>query len=132
MKKLIFLSLLLAFTQLGASNVQYSAHHGNPYAQYDLGLQYKYSSATTRNFKEAFKWLHKAALKGHISAQYEFALMFHYGQGVRKNADLARLWFSRSAKKGHPKAEDILYRFYSASKPNYYRGTDMRYSKISK
>ena len=132
MKKLIFLFTISIFTQVSATNVQQiksAARYGNIYAQYDLGIRYKYLQQTPKNLHKAFKWLHKAGLKGHSLSQYELALMFHYGQGVRQNAELARLWFTRAAKRGHPKAQEILYRFYSAKKPQYFRTSQSRFSR---
>ena len=120
MKKLIFIFSISIFTQLFATNIKHIetvARYGNVYAQYDLGIRYKYAKDTHKNLHKAFNWLHKSAIKGHILSQYELALMFHYGQGIRQNAELARLWFTRAAKRGHPKAQEILYRFYSAKKP---------------
>ena len=121
MKKLIFLFSMSIFTHLSATNIQQiksAARYGNVYAQYNLGLRYKYAKDIPKNLHKAFSWLHKAALKGHSLSQYELGLMFHYGHGVRQNAELARLWFTRAAKRGHPKAQDVLYRFYSAKKPS--------------
>ena len=132
MKKLIFLFLISILTHLSATNIQQvksAARYGNVYAQYDLGVQYKYSQQTPENLHRAFNLLHKAALKGHILSQYELALMFHYGQGVRQNTELARLWFTRAAKRGHPKAQEILYRFYSAKKPQYFVTSKSRFSR---
>ncbi len=133
MKKVILLSLFLVFTQLDATNVQRIDNHReykNVYTQYNMGLRFKHATPTRINQQNAFKYLHKSALKGHVLAQYELALMFHYGKGVRQNAELARLWFTRAAKKGHTKAQDILYRFYSAKKPRYNQLSGARYSQI--
>ncbi len=132
MKKLIFLFSISIFTQLYATNIQQiknAARYGNVYAQYDLGIRYKYARQTPKNLSKAFNLLHKSALKGHSLSQYELGLMFHYGQGVRQNAELARLWFTRAAKRGVPKAQEILYRFYSAKKPQYYRTSQLRFSQ---
>ncbi len=132
MKKLIFLFSISIVTQLSATNIeqiQRAARYGNVYAQYDLGLRYKYARQTPDNLYKAFNWLHKAAIKGHSLSQYELALMFHYGQGVRQSAELARLWFTRAAKRGHPKAQEILYRFYSAKKPQYFGTSQIRFSR---
>ena len=131
MKKLLILSILFAVTALNAtgySQLAMDAKHGNALAQYTLGLQYK--NAKKQNVKDAFRWMHKSALKGYRPAQYEFALMFHYGIGVRRNADLARLWFKRAAKQGEKRAKMVLYRFYAGKKiePNS-RKTYPRYSQ---
>jgi len=131
MKKLIFL-FLISFIQLSATNIQQiksAARCGNIYAEYDLGIRYKYARQIPKNLHKAFTLLHKAALKGHTLSQYELGLMFHYGQGVRQNAELARFWFTRAAKRGHYKAQDILYRFYSAKKPSYLKINQLRFSQ---
>ncbi len=115
MKNIFILSILFACTMLNAnsySTLAVAAQNGNALAQYNLGLHYK-----NKNPRDAFRWMHKSALKGYRPAQYEFALMFHYGIGVKHNSDLARLWFKRAAKKGETRAKIVLYRFYSAKMP---------------
>ena len=119
MKKILILSIFLAYTMLNAnsysnSTLVLSAQNGNAIAQYNLGLHYKNSK--NKNPRDAFRWMHKSALKGYRPAQYEFALMFHYGIGVKQNSDLARLWFKRAAKKGETRAKIVLYRFYAGKK----------------
>ncbi|HIP50782.1 MAG TPA: sel1 repeat family protein [Campylobacterales bacterium] len=111
MKKKIILSLCLVFTALNANNFGHQA-------QYTHNIQDKLS---------AFKYYHKSASKGYSTSQYELALMFHYGLAVRQNEALARLWFKRAARKGHIKAQSILYRFYSAKKPEYFPTQGTRY-----
>jgi TPR repeat protein len=131
MKKKIILSLCFLFTTLNANNFKnlaHSAQYGNVYAQYNLATQYKKTSHSKQDLLKAFKWYHKSAIKGHSASQYQLALMFHYGSGVRQNAELARLWFTRASKKGHPKARSVLYRFYSAKKPQYFPANRARYS----
>ena len=117
MKKICILSILLLCTTLNAnsySTLAVTAQKGNALAQYNLGLHYKNSK--DQNLRDAFRWMHKSALKGYRPAQYEFALMFHYGIGVKQNSDLARLWFKRAAKKGETRAKIVLYRFYAGKK----------------
>lgn len=123
MKKKIILSLCFLFTALNANNFKnlaQSAHYGNVYSQHTLATQYKKKSKGKHDLKKAFKWYHRSALKGYSASQYQLALMFHYGKGVRQNAELARLWFTRASKKGHPKAQSVLYRFYSAKRPQLF------------
>jgi len=117
MKKIFILYILLLSTTLNAnsySRLAILAQNGNAVAQYNLGLHYKNSKE--KNPRDAFRWMHKSALKGYRPAQYEFALMFHYGIGVKQNSDLARLWFKRAAKKGERRAKIVLYRFYAGKK----------------
>jgi TPR repeat protein len=114
MKKIFILCMLLGFLNLNATSFQRLvsvAQGGNPQAQYNLGMFYKNNK---KDFSQAFRWIHKSALKGYVPAQYEFALMFHYGTGVRQNSQLARLWFNRAGKRGDLRAKSILYRFYKA------------------
>jgi len=119
MKKIYILFIFILSSNLQALNSQnivLLAERGNPHAQYDLGLLYKNNK---KDFRHAFIWMHKSALKGYMPAQYEFALMFHYGLGVRQNSELAQLWFTRAARRGDSRAKSILYRFYSGKKINY-------------
>ena len=132
MKNLIFTFLIFSVTELLATNIEQmkrAVNQGNIYAQYDLGIRYKYAKEVPKNLYKAFNLLHKSALKGHSLSQFELALMFHYGQGVRQNTELARLWFTRASKRGHPKAQEILYRFYSAKKPQYLRNSPLKFSQ---
>jgi len=117
MKKIFILYILLISTTLNAnsySRLAVLAQNGTALAQYNLGLHYQNSKE--QNPRDAFRWMHKSALKGYRPAQYEFALMFHYGIGVKQNSDLARLWFKRAAKKGERRAKIVLYRFYAGKK----------------
>jgi len=117
MKKIFILYILFVYTTLNANSslrLSVLAQNGDAIAQYKLGLHYKNSKE--KNLKDAFRWMHKSALKGFPPAQYEFALMFHYGIGVKQNSDLARLWFKRAAKKGERRAKTVLYRFYAGKK----------------
>ena len=112
MKTILILSIIL-LTSLNAVNFQTLslATQKNAIFEYSLGLRSKH-----QNVKDAFKWMHKSALKGYAPAQYEFALMFHYGAGVRQNFELAKLWFRRASQNGEPRAKTILYRFYAGEK----------------
>ena len=112
MKTVLIISILLLIG-LNANNYP-EVQNGNAQNQYNLGLHYKNSK--NKNLREAFRWMHKSALKGYSPAQYEFALMFHYGIGVRQNFDLARLWFRRASRNGDPRAKTVLYRFYAGKK----------------
>jgi TPR repeat protein len=131
MKKKIILSLCLVFTSLNANNFKnlaQSAHYGNVYAQHNLATHYKKVARSQQDLRKDFKSHHKSAIKGYSTSQYQLALMFHYGSGVRKNTELARLWFTRASKKGHPKAQSVLFRFYSAKKLQDYPAQKARYS----
>jgi len=118
MKKTIILITLLTITTLNANNYQKRYIHNG------VSNHISYQ----KNVRSGFNNVHKAALKGDSHSQYSLALMFHYGKGIRQNAELARLWFTRAAKKGHPQAQTVLYRFYSAKKPQYLSRQASRYT----
>jgi len=131
MKKTIILIMAFTFTTLSASNVknmEQTGQYGNVYTQYNFALKYKNAPKAQRDLRNAFKLFHKSALKGYSLSQYELGLMFHYGEGVHQNVELARLWLTRAAKKGHPQAQLVLYRFYSAKKPQVLRTQASRYT----
>jgi len=112
MKIIFILSILLLIGSYGKSNLV--RENSSAKKQYYLGLEYKNSE--NKNLRDAFKWMHRSAMKGYLPAQYEFALMFHYGMGVRQNFELARLWFNRASKQGDLRAKKVLYRFYAGEK----------------
>ena len=112
MKTLLILSILFLIGL--EANSHQEMRNGTAVTQYRMGLHYK--DPKSQNLKDAFRWMHKSALKGYAPAQYEFALMFHYGIGVRQNFELARLWFKRASENGEPRAKMVLYRFYAGKK----------------
>jgi len=118
MKKTIILTTLLTLTTLNANNYQ-SRYRNHIVSNYTMNQ---------KNIRSSFNKVHKAALRGDSYSQYNLALMFHYGNGIRQNVELARLWFTRAAKRGHPKAQTVLYRFYSAKKPQYLSHQASRYT----
>ena len=117
MKRIVILSLLTLCVA-----------HATNYQQSYLSYHTSNYTLKKQNNLQHFNRVHKAAIKGDSRAQYRLALMFHYGEGVRQNVELARLWFTRAAKRGHHQAQDVLYRFYSAKKPQYLRGEASRYT----
>ena len=117
MRKIIILTTLLTLTTVNANNYQSSYSH----------LIVPNDTIKQQYMRNSFNKLHKAALRGDSHSQYSLGLMFHYGNGIRQNAELARLWFTRAAKKGHAQAQIILYRFYSAKKPQYLSRQASRY-----
>jgi len=108
----MIISILLLIS-LNANNYQ-RFQHANAIEQYNLGLHLKNSK--NKNLREAFRWIHKSALRGYPPAQYEFGMMFHYGVGVRQNLELARLWLRRASHRGEYRAKTVLYRFYAGKK----------------
>lgn len=57
------------------------ADYDDAYAQHMVGWLYNNGKGTTRNYREAFKWLSKAANQGNVSAMNELAILYENGNG---------------------------------------------------
>ena len=112
MKYILFLALIamtgLACTAQGgttdpcaraARRDQYckvwKALQGDAQAQLSLGEMYTQS----KNYTEAFKWYHKAAVQGYADAQYNLGVMYDQGYGTPKNDVKAYMWLNLGASK---------------------------------
>lgn len=88
-----------------------SAEMGNPFAQYDLGLMYEYSSGL-ENHEEALKWfgesipaIRRLAEKGNVEAQKKLGDIYYYGDAVEKDLSEAAKWTLKAAEQGDPEAQ---------------------------
>ncbi len=70
-----------------------AAEQGNRAAQYFLGLMYARGDGLEQDFKQAYKWLHKAAMGGHPKAMYHLGMMYVNGDGVEEDVVRAQEWF---------------------------------------
>lgn len=119
MKKIITVTLLFCSTIVHA-NIQSYVENSTFIENKNISLPTLHAyQEKSYQLRTAFTHCHKSAKKGSVSAKYELGLMFHYGVGVRQNLELARLWLTRASKNGHPKAQSILYRFYSIGKNDH-------------
>lgn len=84
------------------------ASMGDLNAQYNLGIMY----VSREQHKYAFRWFHKAALRGHAGAEYNLGVLYYNGTGVERDYENAAHWFRRSAESGHPDAMFQLGRLY--------------------
>jgi TPR repeat protein len=73
------------------------AHHGDAGAQSWLGVGYEQGRFGKIDFKEALKWLRKAAAQGDPDAQDMLGQMYEDGEGVRQNYVLAAKWYRKAA-----------------------------------
>ncbi|MCH1429885.1 MAG: sel1 repeat family protein [Chlamydiales bacterium] len=71
-------------------------------------------SGQSKDFKEAFKWFHRAAKKGNIEAQYKLGMMYFNAKGTVRDYHLAFVWYRRAAQKGYAKAQNALGYMYEA------------------
>lgn len=80
------------------------AEAGVMLSQADLGVLLLDDSYEGHDFKEAAKWLERAAEQGHINAAYNLGLMYYQGDGVEKNLIKAQGWLEKVAFKKDKRA----------------------------
>tara|TARA_B100000959_G_scaffold136151_1_gene143114 strand:- start:38 stop:601 length:564 start_codon:yes stop_codon:yes gene_type:complete len=89
-----------------------SAELGDADAQFFLGDFYYFGGiwrvGWKVDFKEAFKWYHKAADQSHGSARTRIGAMYQYGQGVDQDFKKAIKWFRLAADQGNKDAKENL------------------------
>jgi TPR repeat protein len=56
---------------------------GDINAQFNIAMMYGTGSYVKENKREAFNWLHKSAMNGHVQAKYLMGVSFKQGTGVR-------------------------------------------------
>lgn len=91
------------------------AEHGDPIAQFSLGMLYSQGPSALRDDVQAAKWFRKAAehgYQGSAEAQFMLGLMYRAGQGVPKNHIEAAKWFRVAAQQGNPNAQYELGTIY--------------------
>ncbi|MXZ01536.1 hypothetical protein F4Y93_13180, partial [Candidatus Poribacteria bacterium] len=81
------------------------SEHGNPMAQYNLGVIYSHGYQVDRNLKTAAEWYQKAADQGYARAQNELGLIYLEGKGVEKNVKEATKLFKTAADQGYSPAQ---------------------------
>ena len=62
-----------------------------------LGTAYEQGRIGTTDYREAFKWLRKAAEQGHPDAQVCLGQMYEDGELVSQNYALAAKWYRKAA-----------------------------------
>jgi hypothetical protein len=72
------------------------AQHGDVGAQFWLGAGYEQGWFGKADFREALKWLRKAAAHGDPDAQNTLGQMYEDGEGVEQNYALAAKWYLKA------------------------------------
>ncbi len=80
------------------------AEHGNPDAQFRLGLMYREGNGAPKDDKQAVVWLSKSAEQGQLEAQENLGFSYAKGQGVERDWVQADKWFSIAAALGKESA----------------------------
>ena len=71
--------------------------HGDPEAQFCLGVAYDENWYGTTDPQLAAKWIEKAAARGHPDAQATLGQMYKDGRGVEQNYAIAAEWYRKAA-----------------------------------
>lgn len=66
-------------------NWQPLAQHGDPKAQFNLGLMYEKGQGVPQNYSEATYWYRRSAEQGDPGAQYNLSIMYQHNRGVARN-----------------------------------------------
>ena len=72
--------------------IKKQAEQGDREAQCKIGFR----CYNSHKYKEAYKWLRKAAEQNHFSAQQYLGYCYYSGLGVEKNEDEAAKWFDKA------------------------------------
>ncbi len=94
------------------------AVHGNPSAQFTLGLAHIRGTGVPRDHREGVKWLRRAARQGHSGAQLNLGVAFALGKGVRQGDMQAYMWFSLAAEGGVERAIDYCLKLVKRMEPD--------------
>lgn len=83
-------------------------------AFYNIGNIYFHGvpDVIMQDYKEAFKWFMKAALKDDSESQYMIGVMYNDGLGVLKDVNKAIEWYQKSSDKGYVDAKYALALLY--------------------
>ena len=84
-----------------------------PVAQNTLGTMYKGGHGVKQDYKEAMRWLRRAAEQGFASAQYNLGGMYDEGKGVKQDFTEAVKWYRCAAEHGHVDAQFNLGATYA-------------------
>ncbi|MGN0884524.1 MAG: caspase family protein [Candidatus Spyradosoma sp.] len=115
---LILMALACAFAAVPAYAEQYTpeqirewraaANRGEAWAQYNLGLCYKFGNGVEKDLREAVRWFRRAAEQGDAQAQFNLGACYANGEGVEEDLFEAWHWFSLAADQGYSNAKEAL------------------------
>ena len=83
------------------------AEHGDPRAQFFLGIMYNDGQGVLKNYAEASKLYRLAAKQGMREAQFSLGVMYGFGRGVPQDDVFAHMWFNIVGANGHTKAAEL-------------------------
>ena len=86
-------------------------------AQNNLGVKYEKGQGVEQDFKEAVKWLRKAADQGLAGAQSNLGYIYANGKGVEQNFATGYAWWNIAATNGDQNAKKGLPQVAKAMTP---------------
>ena len=108
------------------NNLILKAKQGDVMSQYRLGWCYYWAyNGFEQDYKQAVKWLEKAAEQGYIYAQYKLAGCYYEGRGVDEDNAEAVKWYTKAAEQGYGVAQHMLAVCYHHG----YKGVEKDYRK---
>lgn len=90
------------------SELRRKAEQGNAYAQFNLGIMYRFGQVVPQNYAEATSWFRKAAEQGLADAQYVLGTCYEFGEGVPQNYAEAAKWYRKAAEQGEISGQYFL------------------------
>lgn len=106
--------------------LRHGADDGHLESMYLLGVSLAQGRHGETDDRQAAKWFHAAAKKGHAKSKTSLAYFYAIGRGVRKDLVLAYVFLSQSSRSGDPQASDILFRLRSKMQPSQIKEADKR------
>lgn len=85
---------------LQALEFLYYEVENSPSNMFCLAYLYYHGYGVQQDFKETYKWLQKAADKGHDIAMHNLGRMYLLGQGVAQDYSQALYWFEKAIENG--------------------------------
>ena len=80
----------------------------DPFALYNLALDYETGRGTDKNMQMSIKVYSQAASAGSPEAQYDLGILYFDGKGVPQNNQKAFELFNMAAAQNHQKAKDMV------------------------
>ena len=91
-----------------------SASLGHAFAQFNLGLLYKYGRGVEQSDLQAFIWFCKSANQGCSAAQNSVGELYEKGRGVLQNFNSAVEYYLKSAEQKNDRGQYNLGRMYAS------------------
>jgi hypothetical protein len=80
------------------------AERGDPVAQVEMAIQYRYGCAPVRSDAEFCRWNRLAAEQGYAAGAHNLAQCYQHGVGLERNYAEAVRWYSFAAENGNASA----------------------------